>query len=144
MTRTSAPLGSASSTSVGSRWMAQFDVVSVSGTRRVISPASERSFRIWLPLPEIWTRTLGGFCISVRPRGSCTFSVTSKLVVTGCCSCTATYSISAKNSAAPLIGQFRVITCIRLFFIQQPPDQHLADRVIPVRGPDDAFDDQTV
>src|SRR6266699_3759586 len=144
MTRTSAPLGSASSTSVGSRWMAQFDVVSVSGTRRVISPASERSFRIWLPLPEIWTRTLGGFCISVRPRGSCTLSVTSKLVVTGCCSCTATYSISARNSAAPLMGQLRVISWSRLARIEQPADQVLVDRRVPIGRPDDFLDDHAV
>jgi len=90
MTRTSAPLGSASSTSSGSSWIDQVDAVNVSGTRRVMSPASERSLRIWLPLPEIWTRTFGGLCTSVRPRGSSTLSVTSKLVVTGCCSCTAT------------------------------------------------------
>ena len=90
MTRTSAPLGSASSTSVGSRWTTQVGAVTVSGTRRVMSPASERSLRIWVPLPEICARTLGSFCISARPGGSCTLSVTSKLVVTGCCSCTAT------------------------------------------------------
>ena len=40
MTRTSAPLGSASSTSEGSRLIDHVDVVSVSGTRRVISPAT--------------------------------------------------------------------------------------------------------
>ena len=46
MTRTSAPLGSESSTSSGSRRIAQLVAVSVSGTRRVMSPASERSLRI--------------------------------------------------------------------------------------------------
>src|SRR5439155_17096200 len=124
--------------------MAQLEVVRVSGTRRVISPASERSFRIWLPLPEIWTRTLGGFCISVRPRGSCTFSVTSKLVVTGCCSCTATYSISARNSAAPLIGQLRMIPWNRLVHAQQSTNQHLVDRVLPVGSAEHALNNQSV
>src|SRR5216117_3281713 len=109
-----------------------------------MSPASERSLRIWLPLPEIWTRTLGAGCTSARPRGSSTFSVTSKLVVTGCCSCTATYSISARNSAAPLIGQLRVISCNRLLFILQPTDQHLVDGILPVCRSDDAFHDDAI
>src|ERR1043166_4660732 len=78
--------------------------------------------------------------MSARPRGSWTFSVTSKLVVTGCCSCTATYSISARNSAAPLIGQFLVSHCI-LLLAQQTPDQHFVHGFFPVRGADDALHD---
>src|SRR5207253_3029706 len=140
----SAPFGSASSTSAGSRWIDQVVAVNVSGTRRVMSPDRERSLRIWLPLTGIWTRTLGGLCTSARPRGSSTLSVTSTLVVTGCWSCTATYNISARNSAAPLIGQLRVMSCSRLLFIQQPPDEHFVDRILPICGPDDAFHDHTV
>src|SRR6185503_8812301 len=60
---------------------------------------SERSRRTWLPLPEICARILGSFCCSVRPGGSCTFSPSSKSVVTGCCSCTATYSITERKIA---------------------------------------------
>src|SRR6266446_140292 len=124
--------------------MAQLDVVNVSGTRRVMSPANERSFRIWLPLPETCTRTLGGFCSSARPGGSCTFSVTSKLVVTGCCSCTATYSISDRSSAAPLMGQLRMIPWNTLVLTQQASDQHFVDRIFPIGGSDDALDDHPV
>src|SRR6266566_2669420 len=109
-----------------------------------MSPASERSFRIWLPLPEIWTRTLGGLWTSARPGGSWRVSVTSKLVVTGCCSCTATYSISARNSAAPLMGQLRVISWSRLARIEQPADQVLVDRRIPIGCADDFLDDHAV
>src|SRR5881396_2896800 len=109
-----------------------------------MSPASERSLRIWLPLPEIWTRTLGAGCTSARPRGSSTFSVTSKSVVTGCCSWTATYSISARNSAAPLIGQFRVISWRRLARIEQAPDDGLVDRPVPLGRADHLLHDDAV
>src|SRR5881396_3115777 len=105
-----------------------------------MSPASERSLRIWLPLPEIWTRTLGAGCTSARPRGSSTFSVTSKLVVTGCCSCTATYSISARKSAAPLIGQFFVSHCISVL-AQQAANQHFVAGILPISSADDALHD---
>src|SRR5439155_13907982 len=109
-----------------------------------MSPASERSFRIWLPLPEICTRILGGLWTRARPGGSWRLSVTSKLVVTGCCSCTATYSISARNSAAPLIGQLRVIPWNTLGLAQQTSDQHLVDRVFPVCRADDALHDHAL
>src|SRR5881396_1250689 len=109
-----------------------------------MSPASERSFRIWLPLPEICTRILGGLWTSARPGGSWRVSVTSKLVVTGCCSCTATYSISARNSAAPLIGQLRVIPWNTLVLAQQSSNQHLVDRVLPVGGADHALHNQSL
>src|ERR1041384_1191162 len=69
---------------------------------------------------------------------------TSKLVVTGCCSCTATYSISASNSAAPLMGQLRVIHCPRLAATEQPPDQLFVLGRFPVGGTDDFFHDHAV
>src|SRR5437016_5032295 len=109
-----------------------------------MSPASDRSFRIWLPFPEICTRTLGGLCTSARPGGSCTFRSTSKLVVTGCWSCTATYSISARNSAAPLIGQLRVMSWSRLARIEQPADQVFVDGCAPIGGADHLFHDHAV
>src|SRR5213592_2237790 len=109
-----------------------------------MSPASERSFRIWLPLPEICTRILGGLWTSARPGGSWRLSVTSKLVVTGCCSCTATYNISARNNAAPLIGQLRVISWSRLARIEQPADQVFVDGCAPIRGADDLLHDHAV
>src|SRR2546423_4764718 len=70
-------------------------------------------------------------------------SVTSKLVVTGCCSCTATYSISARKSAAPLIGQFFMSHCM-LLLAQETPDQHFVHRVLPIGGADDALHDHAV
>src|SRR5881394_1282995 len=67
-------------------------------------------------------------------------SVTSKLVVTGCCSCTATYSISARKSAAPLIGQFFVSHCISVL-AQQAANQHFVAGILPISSADDALHD---
>src|SRR4051812_20017322 len=109
-----------------------------------MSPARERSFMIWLPLPEICTRTLGGLCSSARPGGSCTLSATSKLVVTGCWSCTATYNIRARNSAAPLIGQLRAMYCSMLVRIEEAADQCFVDGGVPVRGADHFLHDHPI
>src|SRR6266568_4181106 len=143
-TRTSAPLGSCASTSLGSRRIVHVGDESVSGMRRVKSPRTVRSRSTWLPLPEIWAWILGSFCCSVRPGGSCTFKPSSKSVVTGCCSCTATYSINERKIAAPLMGQFRVNSWIRLARIEQPPDQRLVDGAIPLRRADHLLHDDAV
>src|SRR5919197_4203988 len=68
-----------------------------------------------------------------------------KLCVSGCCAATATYSMIAKNTAASLMGQLRVNSCPRLIAIgmllDQPLDQRLVHRAVPLGGPDDLLHD---
>src|SRR5260370_23018528 len=109
-----------------------------------ITRRSERSLRLSPPLPVNTTETVGGCCSNARPGGTSTVTLRSNDWLIGCCAATATYSISARNTAASLISQFRVITRVRLPAIEEPPDEDLVHGAVPLGGADDFLDDRSV
>src|SRR5437762_9544758 len=108
-----------------------------------ITRGKERSLRISLPVPAITTVTPAGCCRTVRPGGMAIARRMAKLCDKGCCAATATYSMTAKNRAASLIGQLRMNSCPRLArtVIDQPPDQRFVHGTVPLRGADHLLDD---
>src|SRR5438552_313108 len=143
-TWTSMPLGS--STSAGPSCTRHTDAENVSGMTLRIARGNDRSLRISLPFPESTTVTPAGCCRTVRPGGTPTESRMAKLCDSGCSAATATYSITAKNPAASLIGQLRTRSCTRLarLLIEQPPDEGFVHRAIPFRCTDHLLDDHAV
>src|SRR5437867_11573988 len=87
---------------------------------------------------------LGGACRSARPGGGATDSRRAKVSVSGCCAATATYSITAKNSAASLSSQFRRKNCPTLPGIEEPPDEGLVHVPVPLRLADHLLDEHAV
>src|SRR5207247_73814 len=67
-----------------------------------------------------------------------------KVSVSGCCAATATYSITAKNTAASLSSQFRRKNCPTLPGIDEPPDDGLVHGPVPLRRADHLLDDHAV
>src|SRR5881397_3092231 len=141
-TWTSVPFGMSTSEACSST--RHIEAEKVSGIVLRMTRGNERSFMISLPLPLIRTVTPSGCCRTVRPGGIATASRTAKLWERGCCAATATYSITAKNIAASLMGQLRTNSCPRLPRIDQLPDQGLGDGSVPLRGPDHLLDDDPV
>src|SRR5205807_790950 len=138
----SAPFGRV--TSPGERCSRHSEPVSVSGTVLEMVRGMLRSFRISLPLPWTVTAMLGGAWRSARPGGGAMDSRRAKVSVSGCCAVTATYSITAKNSAASLSSQFRRKNCPTLPGIDESPDEGLVHRPVPLRRADHLLDDHAV
>src|SRR5438034_3726274 len=141
-TRTSTPLGIG--TSEGCTRQCHTDPENVSGSTLVITRGRERSFSSSPPLPLISTATAPGCCLIGRPGGPRTSSRSMSVWVTGCCAATATYSITAKNRAASLIGQLRRNSWPKLPAIEQRPYEGLVHRGVPLLGADDLLDDDAV
>src|SRR3989454_1301023 len=131
-------------TSRGERCSRHSEPVSVSGTVLEMVRGMLRSFRISLPLPWTVTAMVGGACRSARPGGGAMDSRRAKLSVSGCCAATATYSITAKNSAASLSSQFRRKNCPTLPGIDEPPDERLVHGPVPLGRADHLLDDHAV
>src|SRR5256884_7516771 len=113
--------------------MLHTDPENVSGIVLRIVRGKERSFRISLPLPLNVTVTPTGCCRTARPGGTVTASRRAKRCDSGCCAATATYSMTAKNIAASLIGQLRTNSCPMLTGIDEVPDQELVHPPVPFR-----------
>src|SRR5438093_10486255 len=142
LTCTSSAFGSVMSP--GSRCSRHTEPVSVSGTVLEMVRGMLRSFKISLPLPWTVTAMLGGAWRSARPGGGATDSRRAKVSVSGCCAATATYSITAKNTAASLSSQFRRKNCPTLPGIDEPPDDGLVHGPVPLRRADHLLDDHAV
>src|SRR5690348_15362776 len=142
VTVTSAPLGTGTSL-VASRSVHCVPVM-VSGTALVTTRCSVRSLSSSLPRPETTTAMGGSASCSVRPGGSSSTRRAAKDWVIGCCSATATYSISDRNSAASLMGQFRVTSSVSLLAMGEPFDERFVHRAVPFGGPDHFLDDDAV
>src|SRR3989441_2572759 len=138
----SVPLGY--STSVGRRLTRYVEPENVSGTARRITRRRDRSLRISPPFPVNITETVGGCSSSARPGGTSTVTLRSNDWLIGCCAATATYSIRARNTAASLIGQLRVNSRVTLPAIDEPPDEGLVHRAVPLGGADDLLDEPPI
>src|SRR2546428_547955 len=123
------------STSDACRWMLHTDPEKGSEIVLRMVRGNERSFMIWLPLPVTVTVTPGGCCRTARPGGTVTASRRAKRCDSGCWAATATYSMTAKNIAASLIGQLRTNSCPMLTGIDELPDQDLVHRPGPFPRP---------
>src|SRR5260370_41360549 len=97
-----------------------------------ITRRSERSLRISPPLPVNTTETVGGCWSNARPGGTSTVTLRSNDWLIGCCAATATYSISARKTAASLVGQLRGIARVRLPASEELPDEGLAHGDVPL------------
>src|SRR5512135_166403 len=141
-TCTSAPLGS--STLPGGMELVQEAVLSVSGTCRGTTWRNNRSRSSSVILPRSTTVSCFGASSSVRPGGTRTSSFIGSSWVTCSCAATNTYSIRDRNRAASFSPQLRNRPRRTSVLIEQPPQQHVVDGGVPLRGADHFLHDDAV